>query len=274
MTRSFAARRKRTRRAEAGGAVPAAAPDRSHGSSAGAVRRLRALWRKRTLRIAGLAAVSTLLAACSYAGDFGRPRVLPFADLTSPPRPDIVTSALPPSPFPLNDEERELRALAENLLAHPYERFRAHALPVAGLAYTADDYAAFLFNEFDSAAARYARLIDDTRNDSMRIEPFFAVARRVADLDGKRERSLQVLAQPSAAEVSAARLRVHENMALMQEVQRTLQERAAMYRFTLERLVVAVPSPLAAEAERARLELERRVAAIQVVAPARARVAK
>jgi len=61
--------------------------------------------------------------------------------------------------------------------------------------------------------------------------------------------------------------RLRENMLLVSEVHRTLQERAIMYRFALERLVIALPSPMAAEAERARSELERRLAAIQVFAP-------
>lgn len=231
--------------------------------------------RPRLLRGLALAAASAIATDVSHAGDFGRPRTfIPFGDFASPPRDDIVTSALPPSPFPFNDEERELRALAENLLAHPFERFRPYALPVAGLAYTAEDYAAFLLDEFASAAARYARLIDDTRNDIVRAEPFFATARRVADLDRKRELSLRHVAAVAPEEVGAAHARVRENMLLIAEVHRTLQVRAAMYRFALERLVLAVPAPLAAEAERARLELERRLAAIEVIGPPARRVVK
>jgi hypothetical protein len=41
-----------------------------------------------------------------------------------------------------------------------------------------------------------------------------------------------------------------------------------MYRRALERLVIALPSPLAVEAERQRLELERRLAEIRVFASA------
>lgn len=231
--------------------------------------------RARLLRALAFAAAAVLFAGAAYAGDFGRPRpFIPFGDLVSPPRDDIVTSALPPSPFPFNDEERELRALAENLLAHPFERFRRYALPIAGLAYTAEDYAAFLLNEFASAAARYARLIDDTRNDIVRTEPFFATARRVADLDRKRELSLRHVTAVAPEEVGATHARVRENMLLIAEVHRTLAVRAGIYRFALERLVLAVPSPLAAEAERARLELERRLAAIEVIGPPARRVVK
>jgi hypothetical protein len=232
--------------------------------------------RARLLRALPFAAAAVLFAGAAYAGDFGRPRpFIPFGDFVSPPRDDIVTSALLlPSPFPFNDEERELRALAENLLAHPFERFWRHGLPIAGLAYTAEDYAAFLLNEFASAAARYARLIDDTRNDIVRTEPFFATARWVADLDRKRELSLRHVTAIAPEEVGATHARVRENMLLIAEVHRTVAVRAGMYRFALERLVLAVPSPLAAEAERARLELERRLAAIEVIGPPARRVVK
>ena len=91
------------------------------------------------------------------------------------------------------------------------------------------------------------------------------VARRVADLDRKRGQSLAHVPALAPVEEQDARRRMRENALLIAEVQHTLQERAGLYRFALERLVISVPSPLAAEAERTRAELERRLASIQVV---------
>jgi hypothetical protein len=137
------------------------------------------------------------------------------------------------------------------------------------LSHNAEAYASRLIDgPYRSAAARYARLIDDTRSDLTRLEPFFALARRVADLDHKRERSLPHVSALSEAELTNAQRRVRENMLLISEAHRTLYERAAVYRFALERLVIALPSPMAVEAERLRSELERRLAAIQVIAAA------
>jgi len=45
-----------------------------------------------------------------------------------------------------------------------------------------------------SSIARYNRLIDDIRNDIVRIEPFFQTARRVVDVDQRREKSMQYVA--------------------------------------------------------------------------------
>ena len=94
------------------------------------------------------------------------------------------------------------------------------------------------------------------------------VARRIADLDLKRERSLPHVSRLTEAELLNAKRRVRENMMFIAEVHHVMIERAVMYRTALERLVIALPSPLAVEAERQRIELERRLAAIQLFAGA------
>jgi hypothetical protein len=120
-----------------------------------------------------------------------------------------------------------------------------------------------------SETARYARLNDDIRNDIARIDPFFSVARRVVDIDRKREQSLAVVAVKSGAEIANALSRVAENTLTVGWVQRSLVDRAAAYRFALERLVIAVPSPMAVEVERSLALLQARTAAnIVVAAPA------
>ncbi len=47
---------------------------------------------------------------------------------------------------------------------------------------------------------RYQLLCDDVRNDIVRIGPFFRVAARVADMDGKRAQSLPYVSDLGEAE--------------------------------------------------------------------------
>jgi hypothetical protein len=213
------------------------------------------------------------LGACSQAGDLGRPQRFGAAEFAIlPDTGPAYTAGVSASSFPLTDDERQLRALGQNLLNPPFDPGWPHGLPGAGPVRElggSEAYVRYLVEgPYRSAAARYARLIDDTRNDLVRADPFFTLARRVADLDHKRERSLVYVSTLTQGELTHAHRRVRENMMLMSEVHGSLQERAAMYRLALERLVIALPSPMAVEAERMRTEFERRLAAIQVVAPA------
>ena len=220
-----------------------------------------------------LLASAPFSAACALDGDFGRTQFPPGieAPLIQPAIPDrrgeVVASA-----FPLTDEEKELRALARNLLMPPHGDIVGPDWPSFSFAYVprealVNDYAGFIVGgPFRSASARYARVIDDLRNDLTRMGPFFRVARRVADLDGKRERSLGFVAQLSPDEIANARRRVRENITVMADVRELLLARAAAYRFALERLVIAVPSPAAVEAERLCAELDRRAREIEIVA--------
>jgi hypothetical protein len=122
-------------------------------------------------------------------------------------------------------------------------------------------YAARLFSVWvRSEATRYARLIEDIRNDVVRIDGFFTTARRVLDIDRKRETSLRYLAVLRADEIANALNRVGENVLIVGWVQRSLVERAIAYRFALERLMIAVPSPLAVDAERSLTLLQQRIA--------------
>jgi hypothetical protein len=223
------------------------------------------------LLLAGL----LFLGACAE-GDLGRAR---YPWLAGPPPSAVaVERALGAdghSAFPLTDDEKALRKLANGLLTPPLEQNRwfitapgghGAVLPPAA-AFDRAAYAANLLEgHFRSATSRYARLIDDARNDGQRMEPFFAAARRVADLDSKREQSLTHVTALSAAELVNTRARVRENIAVVASVHEALRERAAAYRFALERLVIALPSPMAVEAERVLNDLARRVDEIQVVA--------
>lgn len=226
-----------------------------------------------------LSAASTTV-GWARTGDFGRTEAVPGFDLPviapviTDPQGEPVASA-----FPLTDEERELRQLARNLLVPRWvdEGGFAFPDPAPPLAYVparllADDYLALIVGApFRSSSARYARLIDDIRDDLTRMGPFFRLARRVADLDGKRERSLAFVQQLSPQEIADARRRIRENMTVMTDVQQALLARAAIYRLALERLVIAVPSPRAADAERLCAELDRRAREIEIVAQASGR---
>jgi hypothetical protein len=213
-------------------------------------------------------------------GDFGRVR------------PSLVTDGIhdwvgrdaargagaPVSLYPLTDDERLLRDYAYPLIEPAYDRQRWYSvLGEWGLTHyfrpewwhcDPTAYAARLMNAYvRSEVTRYSRLNGDIRNDVLRIEPFFAVARRVLDIDGKREKSLAYIPVLSAAEVANAKARIGENFLVVAWVQQSLTERAASYRFALERLIVAVPSPAAVEVERSVTFLQTRIAESVLVTP-------
>jgi hypothetical protein len=88
-------------------------------------------------------------------------------------------------------------------------------------------------------------------SDSMLIGPFASVACFVFDMDVKRERSLQYVAGLTEGEWADAEGRILENRLVVSWVEQSLAERTWSYRYAVERLVIASPSPLAVEAERA-----------------------
>jgi hypothetical protein len=206
-------------------------------------------------------------------GDFGRVR------------PSLVTDGIhnwvgrdaarqvgaPASLYPLTDDERLLRDYAYPLIEPAYDRQRWYSvLGEWGLTnyfrpewWHCDPtaYAARLMNAYvRSETARYSRLNGDIRNDVLQMQQFFPVGRRVLDIDGKREKSLAYVPVLSGAEIANAKARVSENFLVIAWVQQSLTERAAAYRFALERLIVAVPSPAAVEVERSLSFLQTRIA--------------
>jgi hypothetical protein len=233
-----------------------------------------------------LAALAILFSGCY--GDFGRPRPSYFGDNRAWwLGVEAANSAgLPASAFPLTDHEILMRDLAFNLIAPPYDRARWNAV-LFGFFSTGvvpryepygvrTAYGLWLFsNGYPSSTARYAKLADDIRNDSERIDPFVAAASKVLDLDRKREQSLAYVSTLAVEEVANAKARIAENALIVDWVRWCLTERAAAYRFALERLVIATPSPKAVDAERALVELDARIArfdAVPVVAPVGAAV--
>ena len=121
-------------------------------------------------------------------------------------------------------------------------------------------YAAVLMNAYvRSQTALYSRLDDDIRNDVVRIANFVPVARRLIDMDGKREKSLAFVPVLSGPEIANAKARISQNFLVVAWMQ-ALIDRAASYRFALERLIVAVPSPFAVDVERSLMLLRSRTA--------------
>jgi hypothetical protein len=218
-----------------------------------------------------------LVSGCTSIGDFGR--------LQSPLVSDDIHAwvgqeaaahaGAPVSVNSLTDDERTLRDLAFPLIEPSYDRVRWDAVVYEygqKRAFRRDlwtfdtaAYYAHLMGEFHrSSIARYNQLIDDMRNDIVRIEPFFQTARRVADIDQRREKSIQIVVDLTPPERISALARVGENSLTIAWVHHSLTERCAGYRFALEHLTVAEPAPVAAEAERVLTQLQQQIAANQV----------
>jgi hypothetical protein len=182
------------------------------------------------------------------------------------------------SRFELTDDERELRDLAYPLIEPPFDRQRWFSvLGEYGVVrvfrpgwwrFDRTDYCRELLSRpYRSPVGRYGRLIEDIRNDTVRIEPFFSIGRRVVDMDYKREQSLAYIPDLADVDRANALARVSENRLTIAWVHRSLTERAAGFRYALERLVISAPSPMAVEAERALNQLQMRIEENRLVEP-------
>jgi len=222
--------------------------------------------------------VFTLAAGCSSIGDLGRLQ----DDLVSDDMHAWVGAAAatragaPISLYGLTEDERTLRDLAFPLIEPPYDRQRWDAvLYEYGLKreFRRDlwvfDVAAYYRHldaeDFRSSAGRYNKLIDDIRDDVVRIAPFFDVAHRVLDIDRRRAESMRYIADLAPADRANATARIGENGLTIAWVQHSLTQRCAAYRFALERMVVSQPEKIAADAELALNQLQQRIAANQLV---------
>ena len=230
-------------------------------------------------RLPPLAIVALLvLAGCSSIGDFGRLQpALVTDDIHAWVGRDAARHAgAPVSAYHLTDDERTLRDLAFPLIEPPYDRQRWDAViyeyginRLFRRDLWIDDPTAYyrhLQGTFHrSTAARYNQLIDDIRNDIVRVEPFFGIAHRVVDLDRRRQASMQYIADLGPAERLDAQARIGENSLTIAWVQHSLTKRCAGYRFALEHLAVAEPEGAAAEADRVLTQLQQQIAANSLV---------
>ena len=193
-------------------------------------------------------------------GDFDRPAPGPFDGIL--PKQFTLGPVTRFSVNPLTDAEEELRNRAYDLLRLPQRREEwklilasarvAKALPWSILSIEPTAYGNMLVGmPFRSEVGRYSRLMDDVISDTMLIGPFTSVACWVIDMDCKRERSLPFVSDLTEWEFANAEGRVLENRLVIDWVKYSLRERVWSYRHAVERLVIASPSPMAADAERA-----------------------
>ena len=160
-----------------------------------------------------------------------------------------------------------LRDLAYPLIEPPYDRNKWYSaigeVGAGSRPWPYPDrsaYASRLFTTaYRSQTARYNRLIEDIRNDVIRLDPFFSVARYVTQMDRKREKAMAYVTRLTREERDNTLQRMTENRNIVLWVQGSLAERAQSYRVALERMVIAAPSPVAVEAERALTLLQQRI---------------
>jgi hypothetical protein len=231
--------------------------------------------RYRSIAIAiPILAASALLSGCGVNADFGRVRPTMYNDDVHAWMGPVTTreQGEPVWRHGLTDEERRLRDLAYPLIDPPYDRNKWYSfLGELGLGSRTwpypdrNEYASRLFTTaYRSQTARYNKLIEDIRNDLIRLDPFYAVARYVVDMDRKREQSMAYVTRVSAGDTAMAVQRVKENRAIVRWVQQSLHERVESYRIALERLVIAAPAPVSVEAERSLNLLQQRIGSASV----------
>ncbi len=228
--------------------------------------------------LCGVLAWLAVAAGGAAAGDLGRPEPSIFDRLGSlrpgdfdRPMPSVFDGILPKQAIlppvlgvpgnPLTDAEEELRNRAYDLIRLPQRREEwkvvlasarvAKALPPSLVSLDRTAYGTMLVGlPFRSEAGRYSRLIDDVASDTALVGPFVSVACYVLDMDARRRRSLDYVVGLTEWELAAAVTRIEENRLAIEWVERSLDERAWSYRYAVERLVIASPSPMAVEAER------------------------
>jgi hypothetical protein len=216
-----------------------------------------------------------LLAGCAE-GDFGRIKPNLVVDGIHDWVGTDATGTVTPSRYQFTDDERELRDLGFPLIEAPFDRQRWYSIlneyGLNGMRNMPFDVTAYsrvlMLRPARSPVMRYQVLCDDVRNDIIRIGPFFRVAARVADMDAKRAQSLAYVSGLTEGEQSNALKRITENQVAIGWVQFSLHRRVEAYRFALERLVIASPSPMAVECERQINHLQMEVDAVTVVAVA------
>ncbi len=225
------------------------------------------------------------LCGCSSIGDLGKLDPHPVADGIHDwvGQEAAVKNGAPISAYNLTDDEHALRDLAFPLIEPPYDRQRWDAVVYEWgdsrkfqrqLAFANDPTAYYrhLQNElYRSTAARYSQIIDDIRDDIVRMDPFFTEARKVADLDRRRQTAMSQVASLSPNEHFNAEARIAENSLTIAWVHASLNQRCANYRFAIDRMAVAEPELAAGEADRLLTELTQKIAAndVQVVAAPR-----
>jgi hypothetical protein len=128
-------------------------------------------------------------------------------------------------------------------------------------------YVNLIAANYRSTAGRYNRLNDDIRNDIVRMGPFFYIAHRVIEADRKRQATMAIIPDVSPPERFNALARVSENNLTIAWVQESLAQRAASYRFALNRLAVSEPEDMATNVDISLTLMQQQIASNQLVPP-------
>jgi hypothetical protein len=221
--------------------------------------------------------VALLVAGCSANGDFGEVKPSLVHDNVHDWVAADATGSIP-SGFELTGDERQLRDLAYPLIEPPYLRHTPDSVAreygwLRKQYHSGNDVTAYatclLQWPARSPDARYARLIDDIRDDTTRLSQFFETAARVLDTDRRRREAMAYIAVTSVPERTDAARRMNENAAIVGQVRGSLDRRIASYKFALERLVLMTPSSQAGQAEFALGRLKATLAGYRAGAPYR-----
>ncbi|HVI28148.1 hypothetical protein [Hansschlegelia sp.] len=237
----------------------------------------------RAARAALAACLIASLAGCGPAtGDFGRPAPSVVHDDLMPAVGDALARARrePVSSYPRTDDERLLRDLGWAVVMPPLEaqrRERAIAelrrtriLPANRRRFDKSSYVKTLLAEpYRSSEARYARLKDDVVADTLRIDPFFQVAARVAAADRARGRAVETVPEVQPGERADALARIEENGLFIAWVRDSFDERLVSYRYALDRLILATPDRSSIEVEGAIDAFEDVLASLRPLGPPR-----
>jgi hypothetical protein len=231
---------------------------RSHQVLRGGLRRF-----GQTIPLVLILLAASLSGGCVLNGDFNRIRPELVGDNMHDwvGRDAAVAVGGPVSEFRTTDQERDLRDRAYALIEPPYNRgrwdsvFREYGFfndPENPKPFDRTEYLYKLHKVYRrSEASAYARIVTDARNDVDRLQPFFATATRVVDMDRRRTESLAHVSKLKPWERANAIARNKENKLIIAWVCDAMKQRVASYRYALERLVIAVPASDAAEADRA-----------------------
>src|ERR1700744_1482279 len=226
-----------------------------------------------------LVLTSLALGGCS-GGDFGRTREDFRNDDMHRWMGGEATGSIgmPPSQFQLTEPERQLRDLAYQFVEPPLSRPAWKSVfgdykPIAppwrqGVPFDRTAYGRALMDDpHRTQDSRYAELMDDVRDDITRLEPFYATAAHVFDLDRKRNASLGYVSDLSPREHAEAVARMEENAVIVQWAQLCLEQRVSSYRWARERLVIQAPDTTAADVDRLINALAAQIAHAPVGAP-------
>jgi hypothetical protein len=126
-------------------------------------------------------------------------------------------------------------------------------------------YTNLLVANFRSTAGRYNRLNDDIRNDIVMMGTFFYTAHRVIEADRKRQATMAMIPDISPPEQFNALARVSENNLVIAWVQESLAQRAASYRFALNRMAINEPEEVASTVDISLTLLRQQIAQNQLV---------